>query len=475
MLPIEEIVLANGFRLLLVDRPTQSTVEAGWVIPTGSFDDPEGAAGMSHLLEHLLFKGTKTIGTRSYEREKPLLDEEDRLTAELERLPASGKRRQRRASLLEALSDVRRRATALARLGELSLHYSEAGATGLNAHTFKDFALHLVTLPAEKLELWFWLESDRLSNPVLREFHKEITVIGEERRQRIESTPGGEQDEAFEARFWGASNYAHRPLGRPPELQSISRSEARAFFDYWFQPDRLTAVLVGDLGSADVRKLAELYFGRLRPRNGRRAELAANAARAAQRRAATTVPDRTEPWRTNCACATQLRVLYPAVSFHHPDSYPLQVLSGVLNGRAGRLHRSLVVDRRLARSTASRLQAYRHEGLFALDAEPTGTHSPENLLEAWNEELSALHREPPAALEVTRVRNQLAADALRRLQDPAILRTQLLVYAGLGHWREIYAGPANLLEVTPGDVQRVSRTYLTPERSSIAFYQGPSQ
>lgn len=468
-LPVEEIVLDNGFRLLLVERRAQATVEAGWVIETGSFHDPPGRAGMSHLVEHLSFKGTRTIGTRSWGEERKLLKREDRLVADIERLESAGARRGRIEELRQELAAVRRAAAAQARLGELSLLYSEAGATGLNAHTFKDFTIHLVTVPAEKLELWFWLEADRLLEPVLREFWKEAGVIREERRQRVGSRPGGRQDEHFESLFWGDSAYAHRPLGHPSEVRSISRPEAERFLERNFTPVRLTAVLVGPIDRKRALDLATRYFGRLRGGQVSESVDAKRVESASPLRGA--APD---SWRTSCECPTQLRVLYGAVPFGHPDAHPLQVLSGILNGRSGRLSLSMVLERELASSANSWFQGYRHAGLFGIRAVAKGDRSPETLLDAWDEQVAALAEAPPTADEVGRVRAQLAAGAFRRLRQPSNLRTQLLVYAGLGDWREISSGPAKLLQVTPADVQRVARAYLKDARRAVAFYEDAS-
>ena len=105
------------------------------------------------------------------------------------------------------LLSLRKQARAITALGEFSLLYAEHGATGLNANTLRDLTLYYVTLPAEKIELWFWLESERLLQPVFREFAKEIQVVQEERRMRVDSTPTGRQDEELRQRFWGDHPY----------------------------------------------------------------------------------------------------------------------------------------------------------------------------------------------------------------------------------------------------------------------------
>lgn len=466
-LSVETVVLDNGMTLLVVPRPGHSVVHVGWVVPTGSYDDPPGASGMAHLVEHLLFKGSQRIGTTSYEREKPILDEEDRIIEKLATLgPAKDKKR---SQLAQRLEEVRRQATELARLGEYSLLYSEAGATGLNAFTFKDFTMHLASVPSEKLELWFWLEADRFAQPVLREFYKEVDVVLEERRQRIEATSTGRQDEEFNRSFWNGSGYGRATLGTPEELVRIARPEAMLFMKQALAPERLTAVFVGGVDAKMVRKLGNLYLGQLQ--NGQSAPPSAQEPSAGD-------SDRTADnsrWTAECECPTQVKVYYPAVPFGAEDSYPLQVLAGVLNGRSGRLHKTLVREEELGRSAEATFQPYRHAGVFAFTGVTKGVTQPEDLIAAWDREVARLQETPPTSQEVERVRNQLAANGFRRLQDPANLRSQLLVYAGLGNWREISEGLEQVRRVTPDDVQHVARKYLKSAGRTVGVYVGESR
>ena len=124
--------------------------------------------------------------------------------------------------------------------------YTQAGGTGLNASTSEDRTFYIVSLPSNKLELWFWLESDRLANPVFREFYSERDVILEERRQTLESRPGGVVGEAFNAMTWMASPYHWEVIGWPSDISQVTREQANEFFATYYAPNNITAILVGD-------------------------------------------------------------------------------------------------------------------------------------------------------------------------------------------------------------------------------------
>ncbi len=479
-LPIEETVLDNGLRLLVAPRPRASMVAAGWVVAAGSADESPGATGVAHLLEHLMFKGTRTVGARDPERERALLAERDRLFEEIRELEARTGRRgaARRARRLEELrrsfDRLGREARSLAFLGELSLLYSEAGGIGLNAHTAEDFTLYFVRLPAEALELWFWLESDRLLAPVLRDFHREKEIVAEERRLRVGSTPTGRLEEEVRAAFWGRAPYGWPPLGRPRDLERLGRPEAERFLATGYRPERITAVLVGGVEPARAAALGRRYFGRLPAGSGSERETvpAPAAARggSSDRNPAPSAPA-TREWRGVCDCPRQARVLYPAVPFRHPDSYPLEVLAGILGGRSGRLHRSLVLERGIAFTASAHQQALARAGSFVFLAEARGGTPAAELVAAWDRELARIVAEPIPERELARVRNQVAADALRRLRDPFDLLRHLLVYAGLGDWREIRERTARILAVEAGAVREAASRHLAPERRLVAIFE----
>ena len=205
-------------------------------------------------MEHLLFAGSRTVGTADW-------DAEARLLRQWERLYEDSVRRRRAAP---GLARIEGRLATLQRPGEYSAVYTRAGAFGLDAETRHDSTVFQVLAPAEKIELWFWMESDRLLEPVFRGFERELRVVEQERRQLIDSSPAGSWFELFDAAFWGAGHpYAHTPGGERLEVAGLLPADARAHFEAAYRPERLVAVLVGDLAPERARELAELYFGRL--------------------------------------------------------------------------------------------------------------------------------------------------------------------------------------------------------------------
>lgn len=472
--PVEEQHLANGMTLLLVRQPQATTVAVGWMVRSGSADDPPGQTGMSHLIEHMMFKGSRTVGTRDIARELEALEVVDEAWRQKQDLlarfeQASARRRQKLRGPLEeasaALAAAQAQASALAFLGHYSFLYSQQGGTGLNANTYRDLALYYVTLPSEKLELWFWLESDRLLSPVLRQLYKEVQVIQEERRQRIESTPTGSLDEELRAAFWGDHPYGWNPMGRATDLERISRQDAVEFLQTHYRPEAMTAVIVGGFDPVQVRAWARRYLGRLPVGTS---AAAANPVQPAP------LPSGERRLEASCSCPPQVKVLYPTARFGEPDAYALQLLAAVLNGRTGRLYRSLVLDQQIAFSAFAQQISWRQAGEFSFRAESKGGLDPTDLIRAWDEQLERLRLQPPTAEELERARNRSAADAYRSIRDPTALMKQLLIYQGLGDWRYINHWSHRLQEIDAATLVQVATRYLRPEHRTVAIYRRPA-
>ncbi|MFN7961791.1 MAG: pitrilysin family protein [Thermoanaerobaculia bacterium] len=407
-LPVREFTLENGMRFLLVPQPESRTVAAGWVARVGSLYEHPGETGTVHFLEHMMFKGSRTIAS-----------------------------------------------------GELGRLYSEAGGRGINALTLQDMTLYFVVLPAEKLELWFWLESDRVREPAFRELVTEKKVVAEERRLRIESTPTGRLDERLRAAFWKGHPYGGSTLGSAEDIAALDRTRAEGYLRTYFRPDNLTAALVGNFEPDAVRRLAERYFGRLA-----RPALPLPALPAAP-------PALTQDERLpgTCSCRDQVEALYRTVAFTHPDRAPLEVLVGLLNGRTGRLYQRLVLEKGQAFSASALQTPLARSGFLSFSGEARGGTSPEQLLAAWDAELVRLREEPIPPAELEKVKNQILADGYRRFRDPSALMMQLLMSDGFGDWHEIDAHPRRALAVTAADVSRVVATYLDPARRTVGLYR----
>ncbi|MEZ5314139.1 MAG: pitrilysin family protein [Thermoanaerobaculia bacterium] len=474
--PIEEFTLANGMKFLVVRRPEQATVMAGWVAKVGSANERPGITGVAHFFEHMMFKGSKKIGVKDEALDERLIAEQEAVQEKIRAEYRTQRQRMRRgeiedpfdpATYPQSLRDLEAEFAGLVEQQranmikeEFDKIYTEAGGSGMNATTNWDSTIYWITVPANKLELWFWMESERLLEPVFREFYAERDVVKEERRLRVESTPTGPFDEQLNAMFWTSHPYKWDTIGWMSDLSTLSMADAQSFFDTYYAPNNITAALVGNFDTAQVKALAEKYFGRI-PRG------------------ATEVPDVVtleEPqlaekrMNAECDCQPQVSVQFHTVPFGHRDEYVFDVISGLLNGQTGRLNKSLVLDRKIAASASSSQQSWKYNGFFSLSAETQGDASPADLEAALWTEVERLQNEPVPAAELQKVKNSVLADSFRRLQSPFFLLVQILFYEGWGDSGYLNTSAEKTLAVTAEDVQRVAKEYFTRDGRTVATY-----
>jgi predicted Zn-dependent peptidase len=474
--PVETFTLANGMTFLLVPKPELATVATGWMTRVGAANERPGITGISHFFEHMMFKGTRTIGTKDIARDLAIIAEQEKVQEQIRAIHRTQRERWRRGEIDDPFAAANRppelvaleeqfqklveEQRSLMIKDELDRIYTEAGATGLNAGTWADQTIYFLTVPANKLELWFWLESDRLREPVFREFYSERDVVHEERRLRTESTPTGRFDEQLQAMFWQSHPYKWPVVGWPSDLRSYSLAQAEEYFATHYAPNNLVAALVGNFDSAEVKRWAEAYFGRL-PRGKVEPPdvVTMEMPQLAEKR-----------MNAECDCQPQLSVLYHTVPFQHRDSYALEVLAGVLNGRSGRLYQAMVLGQEIASEASAGQSSQKWAGSFTFSAETKGDAVPEALEAAWYAELEKLQNELVGEQELAKVKNQIAADAFRRLENPFFLALQLLYYEGQGDWTYLNTSAERMVAVTPEDVQRVARQYFTKENRTVAVY-----
>lgn len=515
----EVLTLDNGMKFLLLPRTDQpNVIAAGWVAKVGSVNERPGITGISHFFEHMMFKGTDTIGTSDAAADARYRDEQKalrarmnaitwteqyrrffngeindawaaendtpelaRLRAELKQLmdaqqgrlgsdriaelqkqlPAAGADAkpalERELEMLKAQQDKARSVVK----DEFDKIYTGQGGSGMNAFTSNDVTFYFINVPSNKFELWAWMESDRLSNSVFREFFSERDVVHEERRLRTESTPTGVFQEQFDAMFYASSGYSWPVIGWSSDLNSYTMEEALKYWNIYYRPNNLTGVVVGDFNPSEVRETITRYFSRLS-----RGEQAPPPVVTLE------VPQLAEMrMNAECDCQPSVEVRYHTVPFRHKDSYALDVLSAVLNGRTGRLYKSMVEGSEIASGASAQQDSRKYAGSFAFSAEVKGDTDPRELEEAWYAELKKVQDEPVPANELQKVKNQFAASNFRRLKSNFFLLVQLGYSEGLGTWEEINDGPKRIDAVTAADVQRVARDYFGEKNRSIATYR----
>lgn len=454
-------VLANGMTFLVLERRQSPTVALVVHYPVGSVNERLGNTGIAHVLEHMMFKGSSEIGVTDAAREAVLLGAIDavRDTMVMEQAaprPDSARLRRLRDQI-DAMED---QARTLVTPNEFDRILSAEGARGLNAVTSHESTRYLVELPANRVELWFALESDRMADPVFREFFTELDVVAEERRMRLETSPGGVLESAFLATAFQVHPYGVPVAGHASDLATLTRRRARAYFRAHYGPRNAVAAVVGDVDAAQVKAWAERYFGPLPPGEAAPPVTAREPEQIGERRIE--VEFDAEP---------RLMIGWRAVSGFHDDAPALQALASILTGgRTTRLYRRLVAGNRSAIHVAAYLgPGFGHPGLFVISAVPRAPHLPADLEAAVYEEIDLIKETAPDARALERIRNQVRAGELRRLSSNLGLAQQLAESeAAQGDWRATFRESRRIIDVTPEDVRRVARTYLVDRTRTVA-------
>jgi predicted Zn-dependent peptidase len=227
---VEEFILDNGLKFLLLQRPEVPVFSAVVFVKAGGVDEPRGKTGIAHVFEHMAFKGTTTVGTKDYQKEQAVLSDIERLGLALTRLqqnhPQDTIRIDDMKMTLKAAQDEHEK---LILNNELSQIYDENGARFLNAMTGADQTMFVVKLPKNRLELWARMETDRLLQPVFRQFYKERDVIMEERRMGVDNNPSGQLWEEFQSAAFQAHPYGDPVIGWMSDIQGLIIDDARAF------------------------------------------------------------------------------------------------------------------------------------------------------------------------------------------------------------------------------------------------------
>lgn len=236
---VSEFKLANGLKFIVMERHQAPVVSFLTYANVGGVDEPEGQTGVAHYLEHLAFKGTRRISTLDYAAEKPLLQRLDQLFGELQAARANGNRAEVQRLETE-FKQVQAEADRYVVQNQMGRIVSQAGGVGLNANTSTDATRYFYSFPANKLELWMSLESERFLEPVFREFFKEKEVILEERRLRTENSPIGQMMEAFLDTAFRVHPYRRPVIGYAEDIRNLSRQNVEDFFDTYYGPGNLT-------------------------------------------------------------------------------------------------------------------------------------------------------------------------------------------------------------------------------------------
>ncbi len=459
--------LENGLLLLVVERHDAPVVSAYITVGVGAVHETSETRGVAHLLEHMRFKGTKVIGTTDFNQEKPLL----------EKIWSLGKRLD--ALRLDPQADPEQLAALEKRLAELQQQhkkyvvkdafaqiYSENGGVGFNAFTSKDLTTYLISLPANKLELWALVESDRMQNSILREFYTERDVVREERRRSYDTNPGGLLYESLLANAFTVHPYRNPIIGWHSDIANLTLAETRDFMHSYYAPVNTVIALVGDVQAAQAIELVERYFGDIPPGTPVPPVAAVEPPQTGEKRV--TVNFEAEP---------RLAIAFHKPTLPHKDDYVFDLLDQVLGqGRTSRLYRALVEEQQLATSVSVYgAPGSRYPNLFVIEAVPRHPHTPAEVEAAIYRELEKLKTAPVTEVELTKARNRLLTDQLRYLKGNSGLARLLTSYQSLaGNWRYLTSYQDEIETLTAQDLMNAAQTYFMPQNRTVVYLEKES-
>ncbi len=454
-------VLPNGMKFIVLERHDAPVVSFHVYSDVGGANESYGITGISHLLEHMAFKGTKTVGTKDYAAESKLLDELDLVYEQMKREEAKATPDQEKIGELKAkFADLEKKAKEYVVNNEFFDMMMREGDAGVNAYTSYDATQYINYLPSNRLEYWMAMTSDRFLNPVFREFYKERDVVMEERRLGIETRPTGKLIEDFMAVAFKAHPYHHGVIGHMSDLQSITRKDVEAYFKKYYSPSNLTAGIVGDVKADEVFKLAETYFGRIpsepRPEPVRTKE--------------------PEQWGERRVTVVAKAQPYLIIGYHipdakHKDSRALEALANIMGqGRSSRLYESLVKQKKIAIQAASfsGFPGDKFASLIAFFAVPASGKTSAECLSAIEEEIEKIKTEAVSEDELTKFKRSTIKSLLSQMKYNTQMAS-LLTYADvvLGGFEELFNQVDQVRAITSEDVKRVAGQYLVQSNRTI--------
>ncbi len=409
-LDVQEHRLANGMKVLLVESPKAPVVTVQIWYKVGSRNEIMGRAGLSHMLEHMMFKGTPKYPTGAFSR----------------------------------------------------LIKKNGGND--NAFTSQDFTAYFENLAADKVELALELEADRLRGLLLDEkaFQLEREVVKEERRLRSEDDPQSYLAEALFAQAFQMHPYHWPIIGWFPDLNAMTRADLKRHYDTYYVPNNATLIVVGDIKAAKLLPVIKRFFEPIPKRPLPPQQAVAEPEQKGERRIVVK-RDAQLPF---------VMIGYRTPNYSSDDSYALTILESILShGKSSRLYRSLVYEQKLALAVGAEYSVLQTDPEllygFAVVAPGQATEQVEGAIYA---EIRKLQQEPPTEQELQRAKNQVEA-AYVFGQDSNFRQAMLLGQAettGAG-WRQVEQFVKKLRDVKADDVQRVAQKYLVEDGRTVGI------
>lgn len=453
---VKEFCLPNGAKLLVVERPTPTVAVQIW-FRVGSVNDPPDIRGAAHLIEHLLFNGTPSIGTRDWRKERPLLKQMEKVVAEYDTEARKDRPDPERLSAL--LSRIKSLGEELRRL-TVPRDYHDAlryiGAITINGSTSFDWTSFYCQIPAAHFEHWALAEADRFCNPTFRCFWEERQIVLEEMRQRIFDNGWGRVNAELRSLAFRNHPYRHPIIGYHQDVRFASLSRLRDHFRRFYCGANMVVVVVGGVKAEETFKICRKHLGRI-PKGDETAECPIKEPHQEMERRSII----RGPW------APRLAIAFRRPQLNHPDFPALEVLGQILaGGHTSRLYLRLVKKDRSAAYIAWSNRDSRYPELLILSAMPEPKTTPQKIEKSIWDELEKIKKEGVSDAELERAKRRLRFRAIYRLCTNSGLARWLGFYEVVGgSWRVGFKLLERIERLRKEEIREVARRYLRRENS----------
>ncbi len=477
-----EQVLDNGLKVLMVKRPEAPLIRCILAYRVGSVNERPGITGISHLHEHMMFKGTKSMGIKpgTLAKDAEYDRQIDALEAQIvnEESKIKGRDDAKIVAWKKQASDLLTKEKAETIVSEeIWSAYQEAGGTGLNASTGSEMTQYYVTLPKNAIELYLALEADRMVNPVFREFYSERDVITEERRMS-ENGPGFFFQEQLNATFFAASPYRWEVLGWMSDISRVTKQELIDYRNQFYRPDNATLVLVGDVDPNVIMPLVKKYFGPIKSQGKSPRVRTEEPTPEYYKR--TVGPNFKPPYiekRVTGRAATNpaVTILFHIPPLWHEDLPALFMLGRAMSARTGKMYLDLVQKQEHATNVNTSASDSEYDGTFRVSA--TGREMEGELVvpldqlekELWSY-LEAAKTTPVEPDLLQRIKNSVEAQYLQSMAGTGIASSLARMETAY-RWQYIEEQNKLRMAVTADDMMRVAKKYFTRDNCTTGVLE----
>lgn len=458
---VERRVLPNGITVLVLDRGFSPTLSLVISFKVGSADESYRTIGAAHMLEHMLFKGTDRVGTSNYAREKVLLDKIEKIGETLDQLMVSNPGDKRIPGLRRQLEIYQREASKFVQGSPYDKIYTTRGGVGFNAGTSRDKTTYFIELPSTELELWAQTESERLRNPVMREYYQERNTVVEERLMRYDSKGIETLSEKFIATAFIAHPYRHPIIGWASNVRYLSIRDVRSFYKSFYIPSRMTITIVGKQNPEQTFKIVEKYFGKIKGVPSPPGVVIHEPGHLGERR-----------FEVYFDSNPYLMIGWNKPTYPSRDDYVCDIIAGVLSeGKSSRLYRALVREKKIAASVDawSSFPGSRYDNLFVIAAAPRHPYTPLDLEKAIYEEITRMETEIKKEEMVSFINKIESSTVFDMSSNKGVAHAINYYQTIFGDWQYLLRYLEEIRNVSVEDVRTVMKKYFTRENRTVGL------